>query len=324
MLKSSPLADVRMRAGTCLLVSCVLLAGCSAAPNKGPSATGPSGLPVEVTQSTGAIRCLVVDDRIQPVAGVAITVRGADVARNATTDAQGRCALSGLAPGTYFLSAASPLHQPAQTSVEVQAGVAEPPLTRLQLQRLYTNAPYSVQVTRDGFFECSQDGASVWYSSSTCADGVFGPASQAEPALSNVTDQQREWHSDVAPGWQALVFEMSWQPTSQGTSPKMGMVISTYKPTRNGAHCFAELVGTSPARLQIDVGVAHATNCGVAPTMIPAGGMDNMSYFVSVRSADGITPGLAINQKFTVYLTMFHYGRPPDGWSFVAGDPPPF
>lgn len=116
---------------------------------------------------------------------------------------------------------------------------------------------------------------------------------------------------------------MTWEPTSQGTSTNMGMVVSTYKPERDGAHWFAEFEGANPLRGQIDVGEEHPTAGNVDPTEIPEEGLERMSYFVSVRP-DGETPGLALNQKFTVYLTMFHYGKPPEGWSFVAGDPLPF
>ena len=180
-----------------------------------------------------------------------------------------------------------------------------------------------MQIAREGFFECSQSGASVWYSSSNCADGVFGPGSQEVPQLSNVTRQDRDFHADVGPGWQQLVFEMTWEPTAQGTSPNMGMVVSTYKPERDTAHWFAEFEGASPLRGQIDVGVKHETAADTDPEEIPPEGMAQMSYFMSVRG-DGLTPGIAYNQRFQTYLTMFHYGVPPEGWSVVAGDELPF
>lgn len=306
-----------------LLLVATALAGCAGG---GGGDGGPTvdPLPVQVTETTGAIRCLVVDDRIQPVVAASVTARGATMERSTETDAEGRCAFSGLEPGTYFLSVTSPLHKAAQSSVDVEAGVADPPLTRVQVERLFTQDPYSVSVAREGFFECSQSGASVWYSSSTCVDGIVGPqGTEAYPPVSNVTAQDREWHSDVGPGWQAIVFEMIWEPTSQGTSTNMGMVVSTYKPEREGTHWFAEFEGGSPIRGQIDVGVEHESAGNPEPTQIPPEGMANMSYFVSVRG-DGEVPGLSLNQRFTVYVTMFHYGRPPEGWSLVAGDEFPF
>jgi hypothetical protein len=103
----------------------------------------------------------------------------------------------------------------------------------------------------------------------------------------------------------------------------MGIVVSTYKPERDGAHWFAEFEGGTPIRGQLDVGQKHETASGVEPEEIPPEGMTQMSYFVSVRP-DGFTPGLAVNQQFTIYLTMFHFGVPQEGWSLVAGDPLPF
>lgn len=299
----------------------LLLAGCSASEEGDDD--GFENLDVQVSETTGAIRCLVVDDRIRPVEGATVTVRGAAGEMETTTDAEGRCVVSGLAPGTYFVLVRSGQHKETQSSAEVVAGVADPPLLRIQLERLFTQDPFTVQIVRDGFFECSQAGASVWYSSSNCSDGVFGPASDAEPSLSNATRQDRDFHADVGPGWQAMVFEMAWEPTSQGTSTNMGIVVSTYKPERDGGHWFAEFEGPSPIRGQLDVGVVHDSASGEDPTKVPAEGMERMSYFVSVRP-DGDTPGLALNQRFTVYLTMFHYGRPAEGWSFVAGDELPF
>lgn len=313
-----------LRPAIASLLCLVALAGCSGGgqPAAGDDADF-SDLPIQVTESTGAIRCLVVDDRIRPIEGATVVVRGFGAERQATTDAEGRCVVSSLEPGTYFVTVRSGLHKEVQSSTEVVAGVADPPLLRIQLERLFTQDPFSVQVMRDGFFECSQAGASVWYSSSNCSDGVFGPASREVRELSNVTRQDRDFHADVAAGWQQMVFEMVWEPTSQGTSQNMGMVVSTYKPDRDTAHWFAEFEGSSPIRGQLDVGQTHDSASGVDPEQVPAEGMEQMSYFVSVRS-DGATPGLALNQRFTVYLTMFHYGKPADGWSLVAGDELPF
>jgi hypothetical protein len=297
------------------------LSGCAGSPAE--PEIGFDDLPVVVTETTGAIRCLVVDESIQPIEGATVTARSADGETSATTDAEGRCVISGLKPGTYFLLVRSGLHKETQTSTEVLAAVADPPLVRIQLERMFSQDPFSVQVVRDGFFECSQAGASAWYSSSNCSDGVFGPASKAEPSLSNVTKQDRDFHADVGPGWQQMVFEMVWEPTSQGTSTSMGIVVSTYKPERDTAHWFANFEGGTPLRGQIDVGVEHESGSGVEPSMIPAEGMSQMSYFMSVRP-DGLTPGVALNQRFTVYLTMFHFGVPKEGWSLVAGDELPF
>ncbi len=305
------------------VVFACLLSGCSGGGGPEPTPAQFDDLQGRATETTGVLRGVVVDERIIPVAGATVDLRGAAESPNQTTDEQGRFLFSDLPAGTYFLEVSSPLHQSAQTSAEVVAGEAEPRAVRVQLLRLFQQDPFSVQVVREGYFQCSQAGASAWYSSSNCSDGVFGPASRQVPELSNATEQDREWHADVAPGWQQIVFEMDWEPTSDSTSTRMGMVVSTYKPTRDTAHWFAEFEGERPIRGQIDVGVEHESASGVEPSMIPPEGMTNMSFFASVRE-DGFTPGVALNQQFKVYVTMFHYGLPKEGWSVVAGDPLPF
>lgn len=302
------------------------LAGCAGGPAPQPAdQVSFDDLAVDATTTTGIIRGVVVDDRIVPVAEAAIALRGAVGDRATASDAEGRFVFGGLEPGTYFLTVTTSLHKEAQTSAEVVAGIDEPPLVRVQLERLFSQDPFTVQIAQEGFFECSQAGAGL-YSSSNCVYDPYrwalGPPSPTQP-IDNITQQDREWHADVGPGWQQLVFEMSWQATTQSTSQNMGIVVSTYKPERDGGHWFAEFEGGNPLRGQIDVGVEHESASGMDPTAIPPEGLTQMSYFVSVRT-DGFTPGLAVNQKFTVYLTMFHYGIPPEGWSFVAGDPLPF
>lgn len=308
------------------LLLALVLAGCSAdPPAQAPDDVSFDDIPVEATDTTGLIRGIVVDERIVPVVKATIALRGGPAEQSATSDDEGRFVFGDLEPGTYFLTVTSPLHREVQTSAEVVAGVHEPPLVRVQMERLFSQDPYSVQIAQDGFFECSQAGAGL-YSSSNCVYDPYrwalGPPSPTQP-VDNVTKQEREWHADVGAGWQQLVFEMTWEPTTQSTSTNMGIVVSTFKPERDGGHWFAEFEGGTPLRGQIDVGVEHESASGLDPSKIPVEGMNQMSYFVSVRP-DGFTPGLAINQKFTIYLTMFHYGVPGEGWSFVAGDPLPF
>lgn len=303
-------------------VCALLIAGCSDPASKKAAETDFSDVDINVSETTGAIRGIVVDERITPVAAAVITLTGSDP-RSTMTDDQGRFVFDELEPGTYFMHVRSPMHKEVQSSVDVEAGVAEPPLTRIQLQRLFEQEPFMTQVDHDGFFECSQEGASWYYSSSTCVAGVVGPLSTMPP-FNSIGTQDREWHSDVLAGWQTMVFEMTWKPTSQSTSTRMGMVVSTYKPERSGSHWFAEFEGGSPVRGQLDVGVEHESASGEDPEQVPTEGMSQMSYFVSVRAPDNVSPGIAINQAFKVYLSMFHYGRPPEGWAVVNGDSDPF
>ncbi|HUR63371.1 MAG TPA: carboxypeptidase-like regulatory domain-containing protein [Candidatus Thermoplasmatota archaeon] len=309
----------------------LLLPGCASSGSAQAGADQFKGIDVPVTQTTGGIKGVVVDAAIVPIAGAKVSLAlPAGGNKTATTDKEGRFVFAGLAAGTYFLTASAPLHHAAQASAEVQAGV-DPAITKIQLQPLFSQKPFHNAIKQKGFFECSQNGAGV-YSSSNCVTDqcplVMDPSTcngLPTKAMDNVTSQSREWHTDVGAGWQAMVFEMVWQPTAQGSSPRMGMVVSTDKATRDPAHSFANVASPSPMRFELDVGKQHETGADVEPTTVPAEGMGRMSYFVSVRrDAGSPAPGLALNQDFEVFVTQFYYGTPPDGWSFVKGDPYPF
>jgi hypothetical protein len=157
-----------------------------------------------------------------------------------------------------------------------------------------------------------------------CVDYLLGPVADAYPPSHNLTTQAREWHADVGAGWQSIVLEIAWEASAQGTSEQLGVVVSTYKPTRNGYHQFAHVIAANPLWLRLDTGVVHPTAGSVEPVMIPAEGMENMSYFVGVRQS-GEPVAVALNQDFTVYLHIFHNAPLTKAdWSFVNGDEPPF
>lgn len=324
------------------LVLVVVLSGCSGTKTAG-DLTGAVGqeqfkdVDLKVSATTGGIRGVVVDPAIAPIVGAKVLLAAKGGNQTGLSDNLGRFTFSDLTPGTYFVAVNHPLYRGTQTSVEVLAGVADPAVTKIQLQPIFSQKPYTVQVKHKGFFQCSQAGIGL-YSSSNCVTD-YCPVVQdpktcntlPTSALNNVTSQEREWHSDVGAGWQTQVFEMTWTPSSQGTSQNMGLVVSTYKPERDRRHSFANVEGPNPLRLQLDVGKVHPTASGVDPTNISADGMSRMSYFASVRTPDGSTcvfdcfpPGLAINQEFEVFLTQFYYGFAPEGWSFVKGDALPF
>ncbi len=331
---------LRLRQAAAVVVGLVI-AGCAGG---GPaSSSEPAAfddLKGDATATTGLIRGVVVDTAIKPIAKATVQVLGA-TKHNLSADAQGRFLIDGLKPGTYLLKASAPLHKDAQTSVDVVASVDEPAITKILLQPLFDQKPFTVPLIKRGFFQCSQAGATpvVGYSSSNCVTDMC-PRFYDDRAfcntlptamMNNLTSQEREWHIDVGAGWQQAVFEMTWTPSAEGTSQNMGMTVSTFKPLRDPAHFFASVGGGNPLRFQLDVGVPHETSqipSEDAPfpnnlTSIPASGMEQVSVFVSVRQ-DGFVPAIAYEQDFEVIVHQFYYGFPKEGWSFVAGDKPPF
>lgn len=292
---------------------------------------------VEADDDSGVILGVVVNEVIEPVEDATVTLQ-AD-GRSTTTDERGRFVFEDVAAGTHFLTVAKVAHVETQVSTTVVAGVASPPVLKVQLPRLFEADPFMQAFEYEGFFTCSQNGVLPLWSSSPCVFDqtkhslIPEPANGAAPMLDNATPQLRDFHVDVGAGWQSMVWEMTWEPSAQGTSENMGIVVSTYKPERCTCHQFASVGSGDPLRLQLDVGVVHETAFEEAPTSVPAEGLERMSFFTSVRAPDGnvgtpvglrAPPGIAVDQSFTIYYHQFYYAPAPEGWSFLAGDGNPF
>jgi hypothetical protein len=319
-----------------LLFLGTLLAGCTGgAEPAAPDQSDFDDLPVAVTATTGAIRGVVVDERITPIEGATIGLTGAAAAQSKVSDAQGRFAFGGLEPGTYFLAASSPLHTQAQTSVEVVAGIAEPPVTRVLLERLFDQEPFVTQQKFDGFIQCNQAG--VVYASAPCITDFTGlqgigatlngtvpgctPAGCASQ-LRRIQDEYRGFRTSVDNGWQSIILEMVWQESSE-TFEQMGITFSYNETQRPGTHWYARSASVSPLWMEIRAGEVHAQQQD-EPEMIPLEGHQDLYYFVGVRTSSAHPVALAVNQKFVVFQTNFYFAIPPEGWSFVNDDPMPF
>lgn len=271
---------------------------------------------VRATATTGIILGVVVDERIVPIEGATVRLTGGPTEEEATTDAQGRFAFGDLQPGAYFLAVSHFLHASAQASAEVVAGEEDPPVVRVLLARLFDQEPFSEVFKFEGYIQCGYSNPQV---STQCVDDYtrFVVNGGLAPEARELVDHRSFVHA-VSAGWQSMVLEMVWEPSAQGTSDELFLITSHYN--RTGQHYFGRAEGTNPQLLRFDVGKTHEWNAGGDPDQIePEGRNDLFSYA-------GIAGDVAIgfSQSFTVFHHNFYFGRPPEGWSFVAGDPPPF
>ena len=308
----------RILAGLVFLLA--LFSGCASPEGKAPEQDGAAfdDLDLKATATTGVIRGVVVDERIVPVVGADLSLTGTGVNKSAVSDEEGRFAFTDLAPGTYFVKAASLLHEEAQTSVTVVAGDSQPPLTSLQLVRRFSQDPYVQTWSFDGFIQCGYD---VTVASSLCLNDYthfVGPYTcpQCEYLL-----DRRSTNFEVGPGWQTQVFEMQWEPTAQGTSPEMRLVISHFP--RPASHWYCSEAGAHPVLVRMEVGVVCEDQQD-EPQLVPPEGLPNMHLFAAVNAAGGSPAAVAFSQRFTVYANQFYYGVPPEGGALISGDPPPF
>lgn len=272
------------------LLFIAMLAGCADEPTVAPETTDPfEDTPVEVTAETGAIRGVVVNDAIVPVAGALAVLGAGEGAMEATSDDQGRFFFSKIEPGTHFLSISKPGHESVQVSTEVVAGILEPAVVKVQLARLFAADPYMSQASYQGHIQCSQAG--IVYSSAPCitdwtslVTGTTVPpgcaTSGCAPVLRTIQNENRGFHEDVGAGWQQLIWEMTWEPSAQGTSGNMGIVASQPELERCSCHNYMSYQSPSPLRAQIDVGVDHPDSNSVEPELIPAEGHPDPYFFI--------------------------------------------
>lgn len=325
-----------MRRPTALLSSLVLLAallaGCAGGGGGAdePTAGDFDDLGLEATSTTGILIGVVVDQAIRPVPDVDITVTKPDGGElTDKTDASGRFAFSALPPGGYVVKARHPQFTPQQASTVVEAGVAEPPVLRILMERLFSQAPFTELIKFDGYIACGYS----FPVGSTCVNDYTRIVGGTVPGCEggclrqyNVSQQGgniREYQSVIGPGWQQIVFETVWDPSLEGTSPEMTISVS-YFTRPNAAHFFAGTSAPSPLRLQVDLGDESPpgqNNADGEPAFIgPEGRPDLFVFFNNGGGAGSYT----VNQPFRAFQTAFYYGLPPEGWAFANGDELPF
>jgi hypothetical protein len=313
-----------MRSVLLAAMAVVLLSGCTTSGSNSPvDPDAFKGIDVNVSATTGGIRGIVVDQAITPIAKVAVALATPTGNKTATTDAQGRFSFGELQPGTYFLSFKHLLYKPVQSSIEVKAGV-DPPITRVQMEALFSAKPYHEQFKFKGIIACGYQGPIITapcltdYSTVACNGGCVP---QAHDALTHAQGDNRAFGSSVGPNWQTVIVEMVFQSNGQGTSDQMGELISYQN--RTAADWFGNAEGTSPILLRLETGVKTDSQQG-EPDTIKAEGQNDLLILGSVKSASGQEAGVGINQEFQIFQTNFYNAKPPADWSFANGDDFPF
>jgi hypothetical protein len=315
------------------LLLAALLAGCSdsTAPAK------PTDGLLDVSSTTGGIRGLVVDQSVVPVPGATISLSGG---RTTESDASGLFNFTGLAPGDYFLQVTKPGFSSAQSSTTVVAGVADPPIVKLLLERLSTAQPYLDFFKLDGFYECAQ---ALFFVVDTC-DWPYRTAwdefneSQGSPppvlprsAFAYANTQEIDVGADTF----TIIQEAFW---TDERVPLLWIMVDEW-PIDAGCDCsdsYGGVVAGSPAAHRIErykpdgsentdyqpAGFADASS-----KPFPAGERVVSRGFLppsDVPVADGTDPntwyGLAQNFEFTIITTLFHNYVPDAAWTFETKD----
>lgn len=303
-----------MRLLPLVFVVLLALAGC---------AQKPKDLPVVGDPLKGAIRGLVVDVAIHPIANVLVTLTEGN--RTATTDIQGHFSFGDVQPGTHFLRATHLLYHAVQVVVEVRAGDNQPDYSKVQMVPVFTKKPYVEQVRFKGLIECGYSAVIITapcvtdYSTIACAGGCV---KEAHYALVHAQGDQRAFNTTVGADWQTIVIEITFQSNGQGTSDRMGVLMSYY--ARNAGHWFGSAEGKNPVLLRFEVGERAPSQQGDDRPLVNATGNDDLLILASIATAEGQEAGVGVAQEFEVIQTNFYNAKPPAGWSFVGGSAMPF
>lgn len=320
------------------VLALVFLAGCSGNGGGGQSVADSfedEGAPeVQVTETTGGIRGVVVDEAIRPIAGAVIELVGGDAPTKAETTEGGLFAFSGLKAGVYLLKAGHPLYDTQQVSAEVEAGVKEPAPVKILLTRQIFEKPYMQTLKFDGFIVCSFNSQGLL--SEECGEGVGSPHQTCDlvggPCVANpILPGQRigkqagnrvQFNVPITePGLAGIVFEKVWKPTSEAgnelyTPIGLDWVCNPFcgwnDIKKDGKT--VELQGGSPQWAQIG-------QIEVTENEIVIG--ENVTMFTWAGSFDDDV-GLALNQAYQDFMTLSYFLALPEGWSFVNGDEDPF
>ena len=300
-----------MRALAALALLGTLLAGCSGeAPDEALPPTDFTELDLAATATTGIIRGVAVDEAVRPLAGVTIALQTEAGAKETKTTEDGIFGFEDLAAGTYFLAASKPGYFSAQTSVDVLAGVAEPPIAKVLMVADPVNRPYFDVLKWDGFIQCS----TRFVVNALAACSVTGIV---DPSLSEDNFTFRMLPGKVPAFAQS---EMVWESTQALGD---GMKVQ-YTDDREGLDNYVIAIGSSPLLIS-------ANETLLADHDVD--GETGLLVRIFAGSVDGTTPpacppgpcegvSVVVNQSFTVYTVLFYGFTPPEGYRFSADGEP--
>jgi hypothetical protein len=310
------------------------LAGCS---SKAPPKDAGNELAPElaVTATTGGIRGLVVDQAVVPIPGAKVSL---PTGANRTTDAAGLFNFTGLAPGDYFVIVAKPGFKGVQAAATVVAGVSDPPIVKVLLERLSTAQPYLDFYKLDGFYDCA---SSVSFDVDTC-DWVYRTgydvANESGHPVPVAPRSFFGYHNtqsvDVPADTYTIIQEGFWTDESV----KEFWIMVDAWPIDASCDCsdhYGSLVAANPAYLRLDRFAADGSNNTVFHDSDGFGGAaGHFPVGVTVASRGFLPPAaqagsgtdattwyaVAQNFRFTVILSEFHNYVAPEGWTFETKD----
>jgi hypothetical protein len=281
--------DVRAAAAFALLFA-ALLAGCSdggepRTTSLADAEQAAESLPVEATATTGVIRGIVVDEAIRPLPGVAIHLAGGP---DTKSNPGGAFGFDGLEAGTYFFTAALHGYATVQQSVDVEAGVDDPPIVRVLLTAVPAATPFIEAFSARLFLTTS-----AW---------VAGVGGVVVSSLLPIDEGSFVLAVDITPNATVAQSEFVWTAT---TPLGLSAMASGGTYGEDGAVEVTRFSGQSPITARTAATLGNDTADAVV--------------FTFWAWPDGDVPaGVHLEQPVDAFVHVFHNLEPAEGWTFVA------
>lgn len=290
------------------LLLAALLAGCTSKAETGSSGTVGAGAPtLQVSDQTGGIRGVVVDQAITPVVAAKVVMANGGAAT--VTDKAGLFTFSNLKPGDYFFTVSKPGYTTVQSSATVKAGDANPPVVKVGIEYLVGKQPYIEVFKLNGYYACmfgtAVDVDSCDMAVRTTYD-TYNQTQHSPPPLMprKVMQADNTQFIQVGNDVQTIIQEGFW---TDDTVKSMQIVIDS--------------TPIDPVQDNSDKEYLHAE--GGHPTY---GRLDNKTVPTGLLVAArgffpfDLQPAVAQNFQFTVITTLFHNYSAQKGWTFETQD----
>ncbi|MBI2077016.1 MAG: carboxypeptidase regulatory-like domain-containing protein [Euryarchaeota archaeon] len=288
--------------GRSVLVALIVLlmgAGCLA---EAPPAAKASPPPTaSVTEDTGGVEGMVVDDEFIPVGNASLSVIGSTVW--AVSNAAGAFALSGLPAGDHLLVVKAQGFKDRNQGITVLPG--EVSKVRVVLEAVpgpvpYIDASYSYAGYLNVAFAASAGGQTV---QQTGSSGTAVPEAYRSKNSGPVIQVKDGWHTNL--------FEIAWTGgTGLADQLRMRIDLPIKLATGNGysySHQTFPATGKSPLAYRLDVDGYEAllkTTSGLHNMTAKKGGF---VFWVQPWTSSGAPVGVFADQRFTFYATTSYY-----------------
>lgn len=292
----------------------LVFAGCSGSSPR--SSDDPGSLPDLLTEDTGAIVGLVIDDALSPLPAATLILDGT---QQTTSALDGSFSFPRIEPGTHAIVATTPGFVDAAQEVGVIAG--EIAKVRLTLTSAAAAAAFYETKILTGLIGC---GSAVLVAGIQPTP-VCAPTQTVGPSLDSVNRHLTDFVlGERQPDWVGFWVETVWVST-QALGGNMNVDWYTVSAPAGTAGRVsdqideADLEGPSPLRASFRV---NATQGNATSQVSGQTAFCQKTCILSgyhFASATRVTPdfgvGLMVQQRFDDYLTLFHYGDLPAEFS---------